>query len=146
MPLIKRRSTLNGFISQEGSTSIHTNALALLFPSPISPSFSNPSAPCPSLRARADVLWVSVAWFASVLVSAERERLRGTAGWVHRLKGSSLLAKASVSTAKALHLFIHWVLQNPKSSTHVYKHTHTPHVHKRDKDTSTFQHACVIVT
>lgn len=72
----------------------------------IAPIICLPSTLCPSLGALADVLRVSVAWPASVLVSAERERLRGTAGWVQRLEGSSLLAKTSVPTAKALHLFI----------------------------------------
>lgn len=71
----------------------HLSIILLSFPS------------CPSLRALADVFRVSVAWTASVLVSAEREGLRGTAGWVQGLEGSSLLAKASISTAKSLHLF-----------------------------------------
>lgn len=84
------------------STQMHS---PLLRTSPISPSFSSPLTR-PALEDLADALRVNVAWFASVLVSAERERLRGTAGWVQRLEGSSLLAKTSVPTAKALHLFI----------------------------------------
>lgn len=106
MPVIKRRSTLNGFISQEGCTSLHINALPPSFHHSYLSIIPLSSTPCPSLGALADVLWVSVTWSASVLVSAERERLRGTAGWVQRLKGSSLLAKTYVPTAKALHLFI----------------------------------------
>lgn len=119
MLLIKRRSTLNRFISQERHTSLNANAMPPFSTSPIS-IIPLVSTPCPSLGALADVLWESVAWSASVLVSAERERLRGTAGWVQRLKGSSLLAKTSVSTAKALHLFILWVPPTPKSSHSAY--------------------------
>lgn len=81
------------------------------------------STPRPSLGGLADVLWRRVAWSASVLVFAETERLRGTAGWVQRLRGSSLLAKTCISTAKALHLFILWVLHTPKSSNSVYIQT-----------------------
>ena len=102
--LIKRRSTLNGFISQERCSSHHTNAVPCL---PTSLIFMLlPSTQCPSLGALTDVLRVSVTWSASVLVLAKRERLRGTAGWVQRLEGSSVLAQTPVATAKALHLFI----------------------------------------
>lgn len=83
------------------STQMHSPFLLLL----ISLHHFLPT-PCPWLGALADVLRASVACSASVLVSAERERLRGTAGWVQRLEGSLLLAKTPVPTAKALHLFI----------------------------------------
>lgn len=101
--------------------SLHANELPLLYTSPS----LFPTTSCPCLGALADMLRVGIPWPARLLVSVERERLRGTAGLVRRLEGSSLLAKASVPTAKALH-YSYFECFKPQNAlilyTQIYRH------------------------
>lgn len=91
-----------------------------LLPTPISPSFLSPPTSCPSLGALLDVCW----WVSSSLL-VFGSLLRGTAGWVEVLEGSFRLAKCWVPTAKALYLFIFWVLQTPNPPNSVQTQAHT---------------------
>lgn len=137
MPLIKRRRTLNGFISQEGCASLHANALPL----PFSPSFSSPLLLVhPWERRLMCCGWRSPG--PQVFRSLLKEK--GSGGQLDGFRGWRGLHSWHRCLFHQPELFIYsyyecWKL--PKPSSLVYKHSNA-----EDTDTITDKNGEVVVT